>query len=60
MKVIEYKIGKKDNFEGKSIFVNSTIVFLSSIVGCLTLTHFSDIFGLSNKTIPVFVKEPDF
>lgn len=60
MKIIEYKIRKKESLDGKSIFVNSTIVFISSIIGCLTLTHFSDIFGLSKKIIPVFVKEPDF
>lgn len=60
-KVIEYRIGKKENLETKQVSMNAFYVFCSSIIGCLTITHVNDLFGFStNKTIPVFVKEPDF
>ena len=60
-KLIEYRISKKDTLETKQFTMNIIYVFVSSIVGCLTITHVNDLFGFSgNKTIPVFVKEPDF
>ena len=60
-RLLEVKYIKKEQVHVRTFIKDTFVVYISSVAGCLSLSHFGDLLGFSsNEHIPVFVKEPDF